>query len=390
MKLDLEFRAPLATTLTDSPHSDISVPGLAEGLLAMSADHRPGFTESFQQVIDGLPEQIALIDEHWTILVVNPAWTKTAALYGYDTLTPGTNYVEFCEARAAEGHTPAGIAAAGIRELERNGQPTFRFAYHGKDRWEGASFQLCVNRIAVAGRTFYTVTRYDITELVHLRQMREDFSHSLIEHQAEERRRMAREVHDSTMQLLAAMGMSLGQLKRGRHTKASGEIVGEMEQMLGEAQRELRAISFLAHAPEVSELGLPKALRQLAGGFGRRTGLNIAMHADESLKLSPAAEIAVYRLVQEALSNVHRHARASDAAVGLYQRRSMLHVAIADNGVGMPERLRRGVGLSSMRERIEELGGRLMIRAGHPGTVLIASLPAHADTRPVGGLAIAV
>jgi two-component system NarL family sensor kinase len=209
---------------------------------------------------------------------------------------------------------------------------------------------------------------------VHLRQMREDFSHSLIAHQAEERRRMAREVHDSTMQLLAGMGLSLGQLKRRRHTKVSGEIFEEMEQLLGEAQRELRAISFLAHAPEVSELGLPKALRQLAGGFGRRTGLNIAIHVDESVKISSAAEVAVYRMVQEALSNVHRHAQASDAAIGLHQRRSMLHIAVADNGKGMPEHVRRGVGLSSMRARIEELGGRLMIRAGHPGTVLIGDL----------------
>ena len=390
MKLDSEFRAPSGTFLTGSPSPDISLPGLALGFLAISADQRLGFAESFQQVIDGLPEQIALIDDQWTILCVNPAWTKTAVLYGYEALTPGTNYVDFCEARAVEGHMPARIAAAGIRELARNGQPTFRFVYHGKDRWEGFAFQLCVNRILVSGKTFYTVTRYDITELVQLRQMREDFSHSVIQHQAEERRRMAREVHDSTMQLLAAMGLSLGQLKRGRHSKASGEIVGEMEQMLDEAQRELRAISYLAHAPEVRELGLTMALRQLAGGFGRRTGINIALHADKTRNLSPAAETAVYRLVQEALSNIHRHAKASDAAVGLYQRRAVLHVAIADNGIGMPERLRRGVGLSSMRERIEELGGRLMIRAGHPGAVLIASLPAHAETRLVGDLAIAV
>ncbi len=356
---------------------------------AIFAARQPQFIEVYQQIINGLPEQIALVDDQWIILAVNPAWTKTAAFYGYDALTPGTNYLEFCAARADEGHSPAAIVVDGIKEMERADRPSFRFTYHGKDRWEGFAFQLCVNRIEVADRTLYTVTRYDVTELVHLRQMREEFSHSLIEHQAEERRRMAREVHDSTMQLLAGMGLSLGQLKRTRHSRASGEIVDEMEQLLGEAQRELRAISYLAHAPEVSELGLAKALRQLAGGFGRRTGLNIVMNAAEDLTLSPAAEVAIYRMVQEALSNVHRHGHATDAAVGLYQRRSMLHVAVTDNGIGMPEHVRRGVGLSSMRDRIEELGGRLMIRAGHPGTVLIASVPTHAETRSVGDLAIA-
>ena len=348
------------------------------------------FVDVFQQIIDGLPEQIALVDEAWTIRAVNPAWTKTAALYGYEALVPGTDYLAFCEARATEGHTPAGIAAEGIRALVHNGEPSFHFTYHGKDRWEGFAFQLCVNRIKVAGQTMYTITRYNVTELVHLRQMREEFSHSLIEHQAEERRRMAREVHDSTMQLLAGMGLSLGQLKRTRHSKASGEIFDELAELLGEAQRELRAISYLAHAPAVSELGLAKALRQLAGGFGRRAGLNIAFDVDETLVLSPAAEVAIYRMVQEALSNVHRHARATDVAIGLLVRRSILHVAIADNGIGMPEHIRKGVGLSSMRDRIEELGGRLTIRASHPGTVLIASVPIHAEIRSVGGLAIAV
>ena len=390
MKLDLEFRVPIEPSLTDSSKPSDPIPSLESGLLAMFASRQSQFVEVYQQIINGLPEQIAMVDDQWVILAVNQAWTKTAALYGYDALIPGTNYLEFCAARANEGHSPAAIVVDGIKEMQSANRPWFRFTYHGKDRWEGFAFQLCVNRIQVGDRTLYTVTRYDVTELVHLRQMREEFSHSLIEHQGEERRRMAREVHDSTMQLLAGMGMSLGQLKRTRHSKASGEIVDEMEQLLTEAQRELRAISYLAHAPEVSEIGLAKALRQLAGGFGRRTGLNIAMDADEDVKLSPAAEVAVYRMVQEALSNVHRHSRATDAAVGLYQRRSILHVAIADNGIGMPDHVRRGVGLASMRDRIEELGGRLMIRAGHPGTVLIASVPAHAETRAVGDLAIAV
>lgn len=388
MKLDLEFQAPIQPSPKDSSQS--SIPSLEGDLRALFTERQAQFTEVFQQIINGLPEQIALVDDQWKILVVNPAWTKTAALYGYDALIPGSNYLEFCEARAKEGHNPADLAAKGIRNLEKSGKPTFSFTYLGKDRWEGFAFQLFIKRIEVEGRPHYIVTRYDVTELVHLRQMREEFSHSLIEHQAEERRRMAREVHDSTMQLLAGMGLSLGQLKRTRHSKASGEIVEEMEGLLGEAQRELRAISYLAHAPEVSELGLAKALRQLAGGFGRRTGLNIAINADDDLMLSPAAEVAVYRMVQEALSNVHRHARATDAAVVLHQRRSILHIAVADNGIGMPERVRRGVGLSSMHDRIAELGGRLMIRPGKPGTLLIASVPAHAETRSVGDLAIAV
>lgn len=381
MKLDLELSVP-DPGVKDSP-------GTSELFKPDPEKLQPQFIETFQQIINGLPEQIALTDERWTILAVNPAWTRTAALYGYEALTPGADYLAFCEARAAESHNPARIVAEGIRQMERKGEPSFQFVYHGKDRWEGAVFQLCVKRIEVAGRTMYTVTRYDVTELVHLRQMREDFSHSLIEHQAEERRRMAREVHDSTMQLLASLGLSLGQIKRSKSLAARSSLVDEMEDLLGQIQRELRAVSFLAHPPMVSELGLAKALRQLAGGFGRRTGLRIEVEVEEAPSLSPAAEVAIYRMVQEGLSNIHRHARATEARIGIYQRRSMIHIVIADNGTGMPAKIRSGVGLSSMRERIEEIWGRLRIRTGEPGTILLASLPRHGETRAVGDLALA-
>lgn len=374
----------------DFPYASLAAVADASAFPELTARASPAFVETFEQIIRGLPEQIALVDEHWTILAINPAWTKTAALYGYNALVPGTNYLEFCEERALEGHKPAEIAAQGIRAMEWNGEPSFRFVYHGKDRWEGFAFQLCINRILVGAQTMYTVTRYDVSELVHLRQLREGFSHSLIEHQAEERRRIAREVHDSTMQLLAGLGLSIGHLKQSKRGKVTAGIVDEMEQLLGEAQRELRTISFLAHPPMISELGLARAIRQLAGGFARRTGLNIVAHAEDDLPLCPATEVAIFRMIQEGLSNVHRHARATDAAVILKQRRSVLHVAVADNGVGLPAKIRAGVGLSSMRERIEEIGGRLTIRSGHPGTVLIGSVPLHADTRAVGDLSFTI
>ena len=382
MKLDLEMQVIAEPVLEDSTEA-------ASARAMLAAEPASAFIETFQQIIDGLPEQIALVDEHWVIQVVNSAWTSTAALYGYDALSPGADYLSFIEARAAEGHSPAGIAAEGIREMDRKGETSFRFTYNGRDKWAGHAFQLCINRLYVDGRYFATITRYDVSELVHLRQMREDFAQSIIEHQADERRRMAREVHDSTMQLLAGLGLSLGQLKRSKRAKVTGDVVREMEELLGEAQRELRAISFLAHPPMLSDLGLRQALRQLAGGFARRTGLNIATNVDHEMALSPAAETAIYRIVQEALSNIHRHARATDVAIGLYGRRSMVHIAIADNGAGMPAKVLAGVGLASMRARIEEIGGRMMIRHGKPGTTIIASLPVHPDNGFVNDFALA-
>lgn len=372
-------------SITDSCPPFRLIPSLEANLQAMFS-RRPDFAEIFQQLVNGLPEQIALLDDQWVIVATNPAWFKTAALYGYDALVPGTSYFDFCLEKAKEGHTPAALVADGIREMERTGEPSFGFTYRGTDRWEGHAFQIRITRFEIAGRLFATATRYDVTELVNLREMRAGFSQSLIEHQAEERRRMAREVHDSTMQLLVGIGFSLGELKRSRHSKAAARVLDDMEHLLAEAQSELRTISYLAHAPLVCELGLSRALRQLAGGFGRRTGLNIAMNLNDELVLAPATEGAVYRVVQEALSNVYRHAEATEVTVTLAQRRSVIHIVVADNGTGLPAKVRRGVGLSSMQDRIAELGGRLIISPANPGTVLIASVPAHAEIRSVGDL----
>jgi two-component system NarL family sensor kinase len=223
---------------------------------------------------------------------------------------------------------------------------------------------------------------------VQLRRAREGYGHTLMEGQAEERRRIAREIHDSTLQLLTGLGLVLGQLKRARAASETLDIVAEMEELLLETHREIRAISFLAHPPLLNDLPLPDAMQDFIEGFGRRTGLSVSLHIEDELSVDwRPAEAVMFRVVQEALSNVHRHAHASKVAVGLVGRKSMFHVVVMDDGIGMPSHVWRGVGLPSMRERLSELGGRLIVRAARPGTMLIASLPAIPHIRAVGDLA---
>src|SRR5687768_3866491 len=165
-------------------------------------------------------------------------------MYGYSALQPGTNYFEFCRDRAEEGHGAARPAVEGIQQIDAGASSSFRYLYDGNDRWEGHTFQLCINRLEIGGRTLATVTRYDVTELVHLRRQREGFGHSLMEGQADERRRIAREIHDSTLQLLTSLGLAVGQLKRTQGSGETLDIVAEMEQLLTETHREIRTISY--------------------------------------------------------------------------------------------------------------------------------------------------
>lgn len=347
-----------------------------------------GFIDIFQQLINALPEQIALVDEHWNILAVNPAWTKTAALYGYQALGPGANYASFCEARANEGHNAARPAVEGIKSIDAGLRQSFHYLYDGNDRWEGYTFRLAINRLSIDGSTFGTITRYDVTELVRLRRQREVFGSTLIEGQGAERRRVARELHDSTQQTLVSISLAVGRLKRANKDKGAESIIAELEQSLDDVQQEIRSIAYLAHPPVLESLGLRQALKELVVGFGRRTGLITSFHSEgDDIATWPMGDIAVYRVVQEALSNVHRHACATKLEVGLFCRKSMIHAVIADDGIGMPSVVLNGVGVAGMRERITDLGGRLFVRRRQHGTAIIASVPRYPHIRVTGDLA---
>ena len=349
----------------------------------------PSFVHTFEALINGLPEQIALLDRDWTVIVVNQAWRHTAALYGFNDLTPGSNYKDFLARMAAEGSGSAAAVLKGVEEIIAGTRDFFRLVYSGSGAWAGHEFQLRINILELAGQRLATVTRYDVTELVQLRKMREGFTCSVIESQDEERRRMGRELHDSTMQLLAGIGLALGQLKRSPQPDNASGVISEMEDLLVEAQRGLRSFSYLAHPPQLEKTSLVEALTSLVEGFGRRAGLKTSFSAEGVSAISShAAQVALYRVIQEALSNVHRHAHASEVTVRLIGRRSMLYAVIADDGAGIATEAPEGVGLHSMRARVAELGGRLFVRQTKPGTMLIASLPLEAHMRAVGDLAL--
>ena len=155
---DLSGRGIEATSLpVGAPPADSLATLRAPSLQCATA--QPEFVGIFEQIVNGLPEQIALLDENWAILAVNDAWTRTAALYGYHALRPGTNYFEFLLERMAEGHSSAAPVVEGIAAMEAGTQDSFRFLYHGSDRWAGHTFQLCVHRTEICGRRLATVTR---------------------------------------------------------------------------------------------------------------------------------------------------------------------------------------------------------------------------------------
>lgn len=208
----------------------------------------------------------------------------------------------------------------------------------------------------------------------------------------EERRRIARDLHDSVGQLLAAMSMNSSKLgnEKGKLSVEAAKCVEENSDLLTQALTEVRTISHLLHPPLLDEMGLESAVRWFVKGFAQRSNVDVSFSVALGLhRLAPDLELAIFRMLQECLTNIHRHSESKTARIHLDQKYGCVYCEISDDGKGIaPEKLLAlnssgsvGIGLRGMRERISQLGGALQIHSSVKGTAVEATLPVrHAHT----------
>jgi signal transduction histidine kinase len=214
---------------------------------------------------------------------------------------------------------------------------------------------------------------------------------SVVRAQDEERRRIARDLHDSTGQNLIAATLLLGRIEDAL-PPAAKPILGQVEEALQQSIREVRTVSYLLHPPLLDEAGLGPALRCYVDGYMERSGIAVDLDVAPDIdRLPPDTELAVFRVVQEALTNVSRHAQSPTARIRLVREKVItgqaLVLTIEDVGRGMPAvgsvhaligkigSRSAGVGLASMRERLHQIGGRLEIDSVVGRTVVRAVIP---------------
>ncbi len=230
---------------------------------------------------------------------------------------------------------------------------------------------------------FVQLSFSNISERVLGEQELRRLSAKLLRMQDEERRRIARELHDSTAQNLSALEMNMSLLEpllAGADPRAA-RIVADTRQIAGECSRELRNISYLLHPPLIDEVGLAFAIRWFADGFSKRTGIETEVVIGEGFpRLGPDLEMPLFRVVQEATTNIYRHSGADKAWVKLEYRDRIVTMEIRDNGRGFREgavvktadekELGTGVGLAGMKERLANVGGKLTIESSPLGSTL--------------------
>ena len=210
---------------------------------------------------------------------------------------------------------------------------------------------------------------------------RAEFLDSCLKAQENERLKLGRELHDSTGQLLLALRLEIARLRELHGSSGQGQLLDEIDETVREIDREIRAFSFTHYPAEIGRDGLGPALRSLARGFASRTGLRINFTSiPDSISQSGQVALALLRVAQEALLNVHRHAQALHVQMALTLRSGVLELVVRDDGVGIPEEHEleesHGVGLLGMRHRIERLGGHFAIRRLKHGTKIVATVPA--------------
>ena len=210
---------------------------------------------------------------------------------------------------------------------------------------------------------------------------------ALLQVQDEERRRIARELHDSAGQRrLAALTMNLtpSESERGNTSPDMEKAIRESLGLINELSKELRTISYLLHPPLLDEVGLPSALRVYLEGFVERSKIKVDFDFPENFgRLPPDMETTIFRMVQECLTNIHRHSGSMVATVRVLRVDGQVRVEVADEGKGitaekqkdMDSAKKLGVGITGMQERLRQFGGTLEIKSSVNGTLVVAKLP---------------
>jgi PAS domain S-box-containing protein len=206
----------------------------------------------------------------------------------------------------------------------------------------------------------------------------------LLRLQDEERRRIARELHDSVGQMLAAIKMNIAVTRSTSLEPTAAKAVAENEELVNQLSAEIRTISHLLHPPLLDEVGFSSAALWCVEGFTERSGIQVSLDLSAAPNLDKEQELALFRVLQEGLSNILRHSGSMSAEVRLFSEGDSAVLSIRDYGKGIPtDELAVfsqtgagvGVGLGGMKQRVRDLGGHLKVRSDHSGMTVLVSLP---------------
>ena len=364
-------RAISITTIGAIGIAAVTVMVLVVALLTSFADQLDKERALFSNLFHQSPQAVALTDSDNRVSLLNDDFTQTFGYLPQDAV--GRHLDELIV-------PPDGDAA--FERYTPETQDGRRMVAEGvRRRKDGSLLHALMVRVPVhmPGGEFASYSIYqDITDRKEAENAVRSLSGRILKVADEERRNIARELHDSTAQLLAALSLNISvandeaQYVDPRIRRALEESAELTDQCL----REIRTVSYLLHPPELDELGLETALTRYIDGFAQRSGIRVEIRLSPRIgRLSREVDTAIFRIVQECLTNIHRHSGSRTASVTLDRRGTELTLEVKDSGEGVRRESSAGVGIASMRERAAQLGGELHIFSDSSGTTVRALIP---------------
>lgn len=351
--------------------------------------------QSLQAVIDAMRGRIVVLDAKAVIVGANQAWRTHADQGGFNGKDHGIGglYLDFIR-RSADREAAA--AEPDILDVLAGHKETFTFEYPAPGSEGQRWFQLRVTHFQEKEERRLLASHEDVTELKAALDAQRDVERRILQSREEERRKIARELHDSTVQRLLAINLNLAGLKalleNGSSERRIQDMVAETVALGRECMQEVRTISYLMRPPVQDGHDFIPALCSYVDGFCKRSSIRVHLVIPSQAGRMPSnVENALFRVAQEALSNIHRHARSATATVALSKGPQQVVLEIRDQGKGMPRvpageesYWTTGGGLAGIQERIRELRGSLEIKPANPGTLVRATIPLKEDESEAG------
>lgn len=338
-------------------------------------------TTYFHELIENSPVAILVLDPKHRVQLCNPAFER---LFGY-------TREELVKANLEDLITSTQFTpeAVGIWRRVLNGEKVYAATKRCRKNGSAVDVEIHGIPLQVKGKLIGVYGIYhDVSQRKEAELALRQLSSRLLRLQDEERRRIARELHDTTAQTLVALTMNLTRIRQecGQCDPQTLELISESLSLAEQSAKELRTLSYLLHPPTLDDIGLNSAISWYARGFAQRSGIEVSLDlSTDDGRLSQELATTMFRIVQEGLTNIHRHSGSPIAGIRLARQGDAVVLEVADRGKGMPANLQGaaaaalGVGITGMRERVHQLGGRLDILSDEHGTTLRVWQPVNSD-----------